>query len=148
MLKAEWIQFLVRAKRQTLAGMGEETPSSRPHSHDLAYQEGGLMYMDSCLGTTHFVGEEGLWLESKPLWMMNYAGRILGDEYDNIFLRQALLQVKEDAPYRGPPHFQREGFIYLCHHEGDHSWFQGSEQISHNGVWVYECYFHGATIRE
>ena len=44
------IDFLIKAKKATYAGKGAETASSRPQSHDLIYEEGGLTYYDTYLG--------------------------------------------------------------------------------------------------
>ena len=41
------VDFLIRAKKATYAGKGAETASSRPQSHDLAYREDDLMYLDT-----------------------------------------------------------------------------------------------------
>ena len=42
--RADWISFLIRAKRNCYAGHGAEVEPSRPKSHDLKYAEKNLLY--------------------------------------------------------------------------------------------------------
>ena len=139
--------FLIRAKRATYAGKGAETSSSRPHSHDLVYHEGELMYYDSYLGGSDFAGEEALWISGEPVWSMNYAGRVIGEEFSGDFLKEALLLVPEDMPFRGPREYSSGAYRYSCEINGDFDWFQGKETISLNDTLIYECFFHGSSIR-
>ena len=98
----ETVQFLIRAKKATYAGKGAESAPSRPCSHDLEYTEGELTYIDSYLGGEKFAGEEALWRNGKPFWSMNYIGRVTGDDFSGDFLKEALLRVPQDMPFRGP----------------------------------------------
>ena len=125
------VDFLIRAKRATYAGKGAETASSRIGSHDLVYREGDLMYYDTYLGGEKFAGEEAL-----------TDGPFSGD-----FLKEALLHVPEDFPYRGPAHYENGDYTYTCSIEGEFDWFQGKESIAYQSRLIYECYFHGGMIR-
>lgn len=140
------ISFLIKAKRATYAGKGSETVPSRVGSHDLIYEEGDHMYYDTYLGGNRFAGEEALWAAQKPYWSMNYAGRVMGAGFSGDFLKEALLHVPEDMPFRGPKQYVSEDYIYTCDIDGDFEWFQGKETISYKGVVVYECCFHGGLI--
>lgn len=146
-MNAERIAFLLRAKRATYAGKGPEAPSSRPQSHDLHYQEGSRLYIDSYLGGSHFAGEEALWEDGQPVWSMNYIGRVTGAPFSGDFLKAALRRVPEDAPYRGPAFYQEGDYAYTCRTEGDFTWFTGHETISYQGQCIYEARFHGGLIR-
>ena len=140
------LAFLLRAKRATYAGKGPETASSRPRSHDLRYEEGPLLYIDSYLGGGKFAGEEGLWREGTPIWAMNYLGRTLGEDFSGDFLRKALLLVAEDYPYRGPLRHTDGDYTYQCSVKGDFHWFYGYEEIYYKDNKVYECAFHGGDV--
>lgn len=144
----EIIDFLIRAKKATYAGKGAETDSSRPASHDLIYEEGDLMYYDTYLGGPKFAGEEALWIGKKAFWSMNYIGRVTGDDFSGDFLKEALLRVPEDKPFRGPEIYTDGDYSYQCKAEGDFEWFQGKETISYKGNVIYECYYHGGLIIE
>ena len=140
------IAFLIRAKRATYAGKGAETASSRVRSHDLAYREGGLLYYDTYLGGPRFAGEEALWIDDVPCWSMNYAGRVTGEPFSGDFLKEALLRVPEDRPFRGPAEYSAGGYTYRCASDGSFGWFQGHETIAYEGRIIYECHFHGGLI--
>ncbi len=141
------IDFLIDAKKVTYAGKGAESKSSRPSSHDLEYQDGNLRYLDTYLGGASFAGEEAVWEDSIPIWSMNYCGRVLEEEFEGDFLKEALSNVPKDMPYRGPRYYRNGSFEYKCIVEGDFGWFTGHEDIYKDNKKVYECNFHGGTIR-
>lgn len=141
------IDFLCRAKKSTYAGGGTECKSSRPKSHDLKYVEGNLKYIDTYLGGERFSGEEGLWQDDIPFWSMNYTGRVLDERFSGSFLKEALSLVTEDNPYRGPIIYQNGQYKYHCIIKGEFKWFQGYEEIYFDDIKVYECYFHGGSIK-
>ena len=141
------VSFLIRAKQATYAGKGAETASSRTGSHDLVYRENNLMYYDTYLGGDKFAGEEALWISDVPYWSMNYVGRVTGSPFSGDFLKEALLHVPEEMPYRGPEKYVNGDYTYSCSTEGDFDWFQGKETISWRGKQIYECFYHGGLIR-
>lgn len=140
------IDFLIRAKQATYAGKGAETTPSRERSHDLIYEDGDLMYYDTYLGGAKFAGEEALWISKEPYWSMNYIGRVIGEGFSGDFLKEALLHVPQDKPFRGPKQYIAGEYTYDCDIDGDFEWFLGKEVISFKGTPVYECYFHGGLI--
>ena len=105
------------------------------------------MYYDTYLGGDKFAGEDALWISGAPYWSMNYAGRVMGDNFSGDFLKKALLNVTADMPFRGPESFSENGYVYRCETNGSFEWFQGYETISLNGNVIYECYFHGGIIK-
>lgn len=141
------ISFLIKAKQATYAGKGAETTSSRPKSHDLVYCEGDYMYYDTYLGGEKFAGEEALWISEEPYWSMNYAGRVIGEYFSGDFLKEALLHVPAEIPFRGPKEYTNGDYTYKCQVTGGFEWFQGYETISFQGQIIYECYFHGSIIK-
>ena len=140
------VDFLVRAKQATYAGGRGETASSRPGSHDLQYKEGPLKYIDSYLGGAKFAGEEGLWRDEVPFWSMNYIGRVLSPMFSGDFLKEALMLVPDEYPFRGPAKYRNGDYSYSCSVKGDFHWFYGYEEIYHIDIKVYECAFHGGDI--
>jgi hypothetical protein len=146
-LRKTFIDFLLRAKRSTYAAGGEESDSSRPLSHDLRYEEeDGWLYIDSYLGGERFVGEEAVWKDGAPIWAMNYSGRVIGKGFDGAFLKEALLRVSENTPYRGPIEYQDGPLLYCNTSAGAPDWFFGREEIFRSGVSIYECIYHGGVI--
>ncbi len=145
-MKQELIDFLMRAKRVTYAGSGAKSASSRPASHDLTYCEGNLCYIDTYLGDHRFAGQEALWRDGVPIWAMNYSGRVIGDGFSGDFLKECLLLVPPDMPFRGPAVHRSAAYEYRCEVEGDTDWFVGRESIAKDDVVVFECLFHGGCI--
>jgi hypothetical protein len=141
------IDFLIKAKRVTYAGKGAEAAPSRPGSHDLHYAEGDLLYIDSFLGGAKFGGEEALWRDNTPFWTMNYYGIVTDKElFSGDFLKEALLRVPEDKPFRGPSEFVNNDYKYTCEINGDFNYFNGKEEIFYHGEMIYECLFHGGAV--
>ena len=147
MNKEKMIDSLLRAKRSTYAGKGPEMKPWRPESHDLKYEEGELLYIDTYLGGEKFAGEEALWENNKPIWVMNYCGRVTGKGFEGDFLKEALRNVLPDNPYRGPEEYIKDDYTYKCSVEGDFEWFSGFEEIFKSGQKIFECMFHGGFVK-
>ncbi|MBB6479744.1 DUF5680 domain-containing protein [Spirochaeta isovalerica] len=144
--RSELISFLCEAKRNTYAAHGNEVESSRPGSHDLYYRQGQLSYLDSYFGGNRFAGGEVLFVRDAPFWSMNYAGRVLGENFSGDFLKESLLAVPPELPFRGPPLHRKDSFSYHCKVNGDFDWFEGEEEIFFQTAKVYECRFHGGVV--
>lgn len=147
------VPFLLRAKRETYAGKGRETASSRTASHDYCYREpfgqgeaDSLTYYDTYVGGERFSGEEAVWRKSVPVWAMNYTGRVLGGHFSGDFLKEALLHGTEAFPYRGPEIYVKGDYHYHCMTEGMPGWFWGYEEIYYQEEKIYECRFHGGAV--
>lgn len=147
MKQEELIQFICEAKQHTYATGENKAVSSRPDAHDFRYEKDDLKYIDTCLGQDQIVGEEAIWQKDKPIWGMNYTGRVVGEGYDVSFLMEALRRVKEDLPYRGPRFLELGEYTYKCRVEGEFDWFVGCEKILYKGVKVYEAMFQGGIIK-
>lgn len=139
--------FLLLAKKNTYAAAKNQTESSRTNSHDFCYQnQNGYTYYDTYLGGERFAGEEAVWFHQIPLWGMNYAGRVIGENFNGDFLKEALMNVPEKLPFRGPEVFTKGDYHYHCKVDGEFIWFQGYEEIFYMNEKIYECYFHGGSI--
>jgi hypothetical protein len=142
-------QFLVAAKRETFASGNEAPFQSRPASHDFRFEDGGLLYTDTYLGGKTFIGEEAVWAGGNPVWGMNYYGYMLVDEIPegfSPFLKAALRGLCADAPFRGPREYHEDKFGYHCGWKGDLKAFQGTEEITLDGIRIYQLDFHGGEI--
>ncbi len=144
----ETIDFLLLAKRNTYAAKAPEVKPCRPGSHDLSYENStGYKYYDTYLGGECFVGEEAVWLHDVPIWSMNYAGRVIGENFSGDFLKEALMAVPEERPYRGPEVYEKGDYLYHCQVSGEFIWFQGQEEIYYRKNKIYECNFHGEIVK-
>ena len=141
------IEFLIKAKKCTYAAHAkEEGAPSRPMSHNIKYEEGSYLYIDSYLGGSKFAGEEAVWHKGEPVWAMNYAGCVMAEPFEGDFLKEALMRVSKDKPFRGPAVYANGDYRYHCAVNGGVGWFQGYEEIFYQDKKVYECYFHGGKI--
>jgi transcriptional regulator with XRE-family HTH domain len=141
------IDFLIRAKKSTYAAKGAEVNPSRPNSHDLQFVENKFKYIDTYLGGEKFAGEEAVWFEDKPCWSMNYVGRVLAEGFSGDFLKECLLLVPKEYPFRGPLVHRNGDFTYHCVINGEFEWFSGYEEIFAGSIRVFECVFHGGSIK-
>ena len=90
---------------------------------------------------------EALYSSGKIIWSMNYAGRKLDKDFEYGFLKEALLLVSSEKPFRGPDEYSKGDYKYICETIGHFEWFRGYESITFKGELVYECYYHGGMVR-
>jgi transcriptional regulator with XRE-family HTH domain len=146
--KEKIVQFLKAATKQTYAGKGkEEEVPCRPNSHDLKYVQGNLKYFDTYFGGERFSGEETVFENDIAVWVMNYSGRTIEEQFSSVFLKEALLLRPEEAPFRGPQMHRNGNNIYYNSYCGDFTWFQGKEEIFWGDLKVFECYYHGGVVK-
>lgn len=147
---SKFTKFLVNAKQNTYYSRGKSENSSRPNSKDYAFKMYDYYYLDSYLGNKDFIGEEIVWQNEKVFWGMNYSGQLLVDDYPHgfsKFLKEALKNVNEDSPFRGPKQFKQNDFTYECSWDGDIDFFNGSETIKHNDQKIFKLNFHGGFLK-
>ena len=108
---------------------------------------GELIHREPGLGGEEFAGEESICKNGQAVYAMNYMGRVLSEGFSGNFLKEALRAADKKMPYRGPELYQSGEYMYRCKVTGDFTWFQGYEEIYHNDSKVYECVFHGGTLK-
>lgn len=87
------------------------------------------------------------WISEAPYWGINYAGRVTGEPFSGDFLKEVLLLVPEEQPYRRPGEYMNGDYTCRCRTEEVFDCFQGKETISFRDRQIYECVFHGGLIR-
>ena len=133
----ELASFLVKAKKEAYAGDGREVTRERPGFKELEFTEGDWDYRDSYVGFFMAPGQEVVRFQGKPIWVMSYSGGMTSDFRDDVgfaketfgFLKRALLQVTEDAPFRGPRCLEDGRWIYDNLWKGNLTDFEGRERI-------------------
>ena len=145
--------FIVRAKAATYVGDGQQAPSCRPGSHDLQFTDGDWSYLDSYFGGRDFIGQEVVYYSRKPVWAMNYYGRILRDDLITPaqaggVIKASLSRMYTEGRFLGGFEHQHEGFVYADTSAGDASCFHGRETIVRDGEIAYELVYHGGLIKE
>ena len=139
--------FLVKAKKATYANKTNKVNSSRKESHDYSYQENNYTYLDSFFGAENFSGQEIVYKDEKQCWSMNYYGRVIEENFNGDFLKEALLQVDEELPFRGPLFYQKGEYLYLLRIQGKIDFFQGVEEIYYQTYKVYEGFIQGGIVK-
>jgi hypothetical protein len=149
---AQLNDFIVKAKAATYVGSGKESASCRPGSHDLEFRDGPFLYLDSYFGGTDFIGEEVVYFEEKPVWAMNYYGRILipekitGTETGQVIKKSLALLYQQGCFLGGFEHTDGQD-AYFDTNQGDATSFTGLEWIERDGIRVYELVYHGGLIK-
>jgi len=135
----ELTNFIVKAKKNTYAGMGEEKrlPDG---SKLLVFQEGNFYYEDNYGGSYQAPGRELVkWQreDGQRIWQMSYSGGMPSEFWGNkilkdktfTFLREVLMLINFDYPFRGPLRHENEDFAYTTEVKGNIQKFSGIEWI-------------------
>ena len=145
----ELSEFLVKAKRVTYAGNATATVLE-DGCKELVYEESEYRYRDRYYGNDPFTGQEVVFRDGNPIWSMVYSGGSMniGDPEEVYeFLRKAMLQVREDRPFRGPNELVEGQLTYTDQSEGGVSGFSGVEKIEMDGRTVYVLRYSGGVVR-
>ena len=145
--------FIVRAKAATYVGDGKQVTLCRVGSHDLRFSEGGWSYHDSYFGGSDFIGEEVVYFTEKPIWAMNYYGRILRDDLLTAaqagqMIKASLSRMYKAGHFLGGFEHTENGLTYVDTSEGNAAAFQGREFIRREQEIAYELVYHGGLIRD
>ena len=144
----ELSEFLVKAKKATYAGNATATVL-QDGCKQLVYEEGEYIYRDRYYGSDPFAGQEVVFRSDRDIWSMVYRGETMdlpNPEPIYEFLRKAMLQVREDRPYRGPSELREGNLEYKDSSEGEVSSFHGTEKILSDGKIVYELHYSGGIV--
>lgn len=149
----ELAAFIVRAKAATYVGDGQHIHACRLGSHDLRFQEQEWSYLDSYFGGTDFIGEEVVYLGEKPVWAMNYYGRILRDDLltgaqAGQMIKTSLSRMYKEDRFLGGFEYAENDLTYVDTNEGDVKFFRGREFIRRGNETAYELDYHGGLIRD
>jgi len=145
--------FIVQAKASTYVGDAEHVAPSRPGSHDLHLMDGQWAYQDSYFGGTDFIGEEVVYFDQKPVWAMNYYGRILRDDLLSAaqagqMIKASLSRMYMEGRFLGGFEHAENDLTYVDTSEGGPECFHGREFIRRGKELAYELVYHGGLIRD
>ena len=144
--------FLTKAKKNSYALVGEkEEKRLVDGAKELVFSDGLFSYRDRYYGFDPFTGEEVVFYNKKPIWVMNYSGRCIGKDipskeiYD--FLKKCLKKVNTKLIYRGPLEYKIGHFLYKNKIKEDVDYFIGNESIYFQGKKVYELNYSGVFLK-
>ncbi len=147
------VTFIVQAKAATYVGGGAKSLAHRPGAHDLEFRQGAYAYLDSYFGGTDFIGQEVVYYQERPVWAMNYYGRILvpsritAAEAGHV-IKASLSAMYAEGRFLGGFEHTVDGMTYTDTNQGDAASFAGVEWIVREGVRAYELVYHGGLLKE
>ena len=141
--------FLIRANRNGYGNEAIKPTNESDASHTIGYSEPDWQFHDNYFGGEPFGGRELIFYKNKPIWMMVYYGFVSDMTLQNevySFLKKALLEFPEDAPYRGPKNLEEGDWQYTNKIIGDFDNFSGEEVITLQGKEVYRAMYQGGLV--
>lgn len=143
-------QFLVDSNKAGYAGGDAKKWIKEPDgSTTIPFEKGEWRSDDNFYGGEPYGGRIIVFHNEKPHWMMVYYGWVEeGVNADSVYgiLRGALMQMPDDAPFRGPEEYQEGEFTYTNKWTGDVDRYSGEEQITQGEKLIYKAYYMGGLV--
>lgn len=143
-------QFLIDSNKAGYAG-GEEKQwvKESDGSTTIPFKEGQWSSHDNFFGGEPYGGRTIIFYKDKPFWMMVYYGRVEeGIEPNKVYqvLKNALIQMPENYPYRGPREYKDGDYVYTNSWEGEVNRFSGEERIKKGKKLIYKANYIGGLV--
>ena|SRR3989344_2757767 len=143
-------QFLVDSNKAGYAGGEEKKWIKEPDgSTTIPFEKGSWRSHDNFFGGEPYGGRTIVFYDGKPYWVMVYYGWVKeGVEANPVYgvLRNALMQMPEDHPFRGPKEYKEGDFAYTNSWKGEVDRFSGEEQITQSGGLIYKANYLGGLV--
>lgn len=143
-------QFLIDSNKAGYAGGEEKKWIKEPDgSTTIPFEKGSWKSHDNFFGGEPYGGRSVVFYEGKPVWMMVYYGWVAeGVETNPIYgvLRNALMQMPEDYPFRGPGEYRESEFTYTNIWNGEIERFSGEERITQGDKLIYKADYLGGLV--
>lgn len=143
-------QFLIASNKAGYAGGNEKAwKKEKNHSTTIEFKQGDWYSHDNFFGGEPYGGRVVVFYKDKPVWMMVYYGWVVeGVAVDSIYaiLRNALMRMPEEAPFRGPKEYCEKSFIYSNTWQGSITRYFGEEKIMHNNSIIYTSNYRGGFV--
>lgn len=146
------IDFIIKAKLSGYASGGEgQEIEFDDGSKGFELDSDSYKYLDRYNGFNPFAGCEHVYKPGNTLiWVMNYYGEVLPNCSDPksiySFLKEAMLLINAEYPFRGPAQLEKQNFKYVNHQIGSIDSFHGIETIFENEEKAYVLYYHGGRL--
>ncbi len=143
-------QFLIDSNKAGYAG-GEEKKWIKEDngSTTIPFEKGNWKSHDNFFGGEPYGGRTVVSYKNKPMWIMVYYGLVIESvEVKQVYevLKQALMNMPEDYPYRGPKEYKNNDFIYKNFWTGELDNFSGEEKIYKNEKLIYKANYIGGFV--
>ena len=142
--------FLNDPDQKGYAGGNEEEWVKEPDgSTTIVFEKGPWKSHDNFFGGEPYGGRTVVFYEGKPVWMIVYYGWVEeGADPDSVYgiLRNALGQMPEDYPFRGPKRYEEGDFVYTKAWKGEIDRFSGEEKIMQGKKLIYQASYVGGWV--
>lgn len=143
-------KFLIDSNNAGYAtGQEKQWIKEQDGSTTIPFSKGPFRSHDNFFGGEPYGGRLIVFKDNKPYWIMVYYGWIeKGIAADPVYatLREALKQMPNDAPFRGPNLMEVNGYRYENFWKGEVSRYSGEEKIIRNETLVYCASYMGGTV--
>jgi hypothetical protein len=119
------------------------------NSITIPFEKGSWRSHDNFFGGVPYGGRIIVFFEGKPYWIMVYYGRVVeAIESNPVYgvLRNVLMQMPEDYPYRGPREYKDREYTYTNSWKGEVDRFAGEEQIQQEEKLIYKANYMGGLV--
>ncbi|BCS97214.1 hypothetical protein DSLASN_28460 [Desulfoluna limicola] len=146
------IDFILKAKLSGYASGGEgQKRAFDDGARGFEIAADGYRYLDRYYGFNPFSGAEHIYdADASLIWTMNYYGEVLPEhsapEKIYAFLREAMLLITPEYPFRGPSELKQGHLQYENIQHGTLDSFHGVESIYEKGERVYFLFYHGGRM--
>lgn len=145
-------QFLIDSNKAGYAG-GQEKKWIKEvdGSTTIPFQKGEWRSHDNFFGGEPYGGRLVVFYKNKPVWIMVYYGLILNGIIVNpiyAMLRNALKNMPDDAPFRGPKELKNDKLTYSNTWKGTIEQYSGEENITQGGKIVYKANYRGGLVNQ
>jgi hypothetical protein len=143
-------QFLIDSNKAGYAGGEEKKWIKEPDgSTTIPFEKGEWKSHDNFFGGEPYGGRTIVFYQNKPAWIMVYYGWVeQGVETSPIYrvLRNALMQMPNEAPFRGPKEYKENNFTYTNFWQDDVERFSGEEKIFDGEKLIYKANYLGGFV--
>lgn len=142
-------QFLVNSIKEYASGDGKKWIKEKDGSTTIPFEKGDFKSHDNFFGGEPYGGRVVVFYKNRPVWMMVYYGWVEKNiSVDEVYaiLKKALMQMPEDATFRGPKEFKEKEFIYQNNWTGDIERYSGEEKILKNNQSIYKANYMGGLV--
>ncbi len=143
-------EFLFASNKAGYAG-GESKKwiKERDGSTTIPFEKDDWKSHDNFFGGEPYGGRTVVFHEGKPVWIMIYYGLVVEEADTNQvykILRQALIKMPNDYPYRGPKKYKNDKYTYINNWQGEIDRFCGEEKIFQGKKLIYKANYMGGWV--
>ncbi len=143
-------RFLIDSNKAGYAGGKNKRWIKEPDgSTTISFEKGFWRSHDNFFGGEPYGGRTVVFYKGNPAWIMIYYGWVVkGAETDPLYevLRNGLMQMPKDYPYRGPREYKKGKYVYSNSWKGEVDRFSGKEQIAQGDELIYKANYIGGLI--